>query len=89
MTITIDLPAATEKQLRAQAAATGKSIGTLVLEAVQARLALADLSFKELLGPVHEDFRLSGMSEHEREMLLDDSLKEARSARRSATGSSE
>ena len=44
MTITITLPPATEQRLRAQAAATGKEISTLVLEAVETRLALAQLS---------------------------------------------
>ncbi|HEX5443942.1 MAG TPA: hypothetical protein VFW87_08950 [Pirellulales bacterium] len=49
MTITIDLPPATEEQLRAQAEATGKNISTLVVEAVEARLALAQLPFKDIL----------------------------------------
>ena len=89
MTITIDLPPSTEEQLRAHAAATGKTISALVLEAVQARLALAKLPLKELLRPLHEDFRQSGMSEDDLVMLLEDSLKQARSDRRSAAGSAE
>jgi hypothetical protein len=40
MTITIDLPPATEALLRAQAEAMGKNISALVVEAVEARLAL-------------------------------------------------
>ena len=57
MTITINLPPATEEQLRAQAAATGKNISTLVVEAVEARLALAQLRLKDILAPVHAEFR--------------------------------
>jgi len=87
MTITIDLPPATEEQLRAQAKATGKNISTLVLEAVQARLALAQLQFKDILAPVHGDFARSGMTDHDLDALLEDSLEKVRSERRSAPSS--
>ncbi|MGH8164386.1 MAG: hypothetical protein ACREP1_08645, partial [Rhodanobacteraceae bacterium] len=86
-TITINLPAATEEQLRAQAEATGKNITTLVVEAVEARLALAQLRFKNILGPVHADFQRSGMTEAELTTLLEDSLAKARGERRSNPGS--
>jgi hypothetical protein len=89
MTITINLPAATEEQLRAQAVATGKNISTLVVEAVEARLALAQLRFKSILAPVHAEFRRSGMSEAELNTLLEESLEKARSERRSDPGSAE
>jgi predicted DNA-binding protein len=55
MTITINLPPATEERLRAQVEATGKNISTLVVEAVKARLSLAQLSLQGILGPVHAD----------------------------------
>jgi hypothetical protein len=87
MTITIDLPPATEEQLRAQAEATGKNISTLIVEAVEARLALAQLRFKDILAPVHAEFRSSGMTENEFTTLLEDSLEEARTERRSNPGS--
>ena len=89
MTISIELPPSAEAQLRAHAAATGKSISALVVEAVQARLALARLPLKELLRPLHEDFRQSGMSGDDLDRLLEDSLKQARADRQSAAGSSE
>ncbi len=57
MTITITLSPATEERLRAQAEATGKDMGTLVVESVQARLSLAQLKLRDILAPVHEDFR--------------------------------
>jgi hypothetical protein len=87
MTITINLPPATEEQLRAQAEATGENISTLVVEAVEARLALAQLRFKDILAPVHAEFRRSGMSEAELNTLLEESLEKARSERLSHPGS--
>ena len=43
MTIAINLPREAEEQLLAQAAATGENVSTRVVEAVEARLALAQL----------------------------------------------
>jgi predicted transcriptional regulator len=87
MTITINLPPATEEQLRVQAEATGKNISTLVVEAVEARLALAQLRLKDILAPVHAEFRRSGMSHAEINTLLEESLETARFERRSHPGS--
>ncbi len=86
MTLTITLPPATEERLRAQAKATGKEISTLVVEAVEARLSLAQLSLRDILSPVHDDFRHSGLTDSEVDELLDDAVDEARSERRSAPG---
>jgi hypothetical protein len=88
MTITIDVPPDTEEQLRAQSEATGKTIDVLVLEAVQARLALAQIQFGVILDPVHADFRRSGMTEDELDTLLEDSLKASRQARQANPRSS-
>jgi hypothetical protein len=82
MSITIDLPPAMAERLRAQAAATGKDVGTLVIEAVDARLLLADLNLGAILAPVHDDFRKSGMTETELDELLEDALSESRAARK-------
>ncbi|HEV3343416.1 MAG TPA: hypothetical protein VG125_23795 [Pirellulales bacterium] len=87
MTITINLPPATEAQLRAQAEATGKNISTLVIEAVEARLALAELRFRDILAPVHAEFQKTGMTENELTTLLEESLEKARAERRSNSGS--
>jgi hypothetical protein len=86
MTITINLPPATEDRLRAQAEATGKDLGTLVVEAVEARLALTQPSLRDILAPVHEDFRKSGMTEAELDSFLQASLAKGRSERESAPG---
>jgi hypothetical protein len=88
MTITITLPPATEERLRAQSEATGKNISTLVVEAVEARLSLAQLSLRDILASVHTDFHRSGMTEAELETLLQGSVDEARAERKSAPGPS-
>ncbi|MSR57702.1 MAG: ribbon-helix-helix protein, CopG family [Planctomycetaceae bacterium] len=88
MTITITLPPETEERLRAQAEATGKSISTLVVEAVEARLSLSKLALREILAPAHADFHRSGMTGEQLEELLQESLDETRSERRSLPGAS-
>ena len=88
MTITIIFPPATEERLRVQAEATGKNISALVIEAVEARLSLAQLSLQDMLVPAHGDFQRSGMSDAELDTLLETSLDAARSERKSASGPS-
>ncbi len=87
MTIKITLPPATEERLRAHAAATGKKISTLVAEAVEARLSLAQLQLRDILAPVHGDFHQSGLTDEDLETLLKGSVEKVRSERRSAPGS--
>ena len=81
MSITITLPPATEAWLQAQAKATGKDVGALVVESVEARQSMAQMSLREILAPVHADFHKSGMSEAELDMLLSDELAESRAER--------
>ena len=88
MTLTITLPPATEERLKAQAEATGKNISTLVVEAVEARLSLAQLNLRDILAPAHADFSRSGMTEGELDELLQESLDEARSERNATPGAS-
>lgn len=88
MTITITLPPATEDRLRAEAAATGEDVGTLVVKAVQTHLSLADLSVREILAPIHEGFRKSGKTEEEVDAYLRQSLEEVRAERRSGSAPS-
>jgi predicted DNA-binding protein len=78
MSITITLPPATEERLRAQAEATGKDIATLVVEAVETRLSLSELRLRDILAPVHEDFKKGAMTDAE----LDKLFTEERSAAR-------
>lgn len=87
MSITITLPPSVAKLLIAEAEATGKDVSTLVAEAVEARLWLSRTSLRELLTPVHEEFRKSGMSEADLDSLLEEALAETRAERTSRTNS--
>jgi hypothetical protein len=82
MTITLNLPPATIEKLEAQAAASGKDVETIIREAVEVKLAVSRRTFREIMAPVHEDFRRSGMSEGELEGLVDEAVADARAARK-------
>src|SRR5262249_5845562 len=82
MTITISLPPETEKRLLERAAQTGKDVHTLIQEAVEEKLRASLPTFAEVLAPIHEDFRKSGMTEAELDALLEKTLAEVRHARR-------
>lgn len=71
MTITIDLPPATIKKLHAQAAASGKDVETFVREAVEARLVVTGLTFRQILEPIHQEAEASGISEEELTSMAD------------------
>ncbi len=57
-------------------------MGTLVVEAVDARLSLAEMNLRTILAPVHEDFRKSGMTDTELDAFLEDALSESRTERK-------
>jgi hypothetical protein len=82
MTLSIDLPPATIEKLHAESVASGKDVETLVREAVEVKLAVAGRSYREIMAPVHEDFRDSGMSGQELDSLIEESVRDARSARK-------
>jgi predicted transcriptional regulator len=82
MTLTIELPPATLERLKAEAAATGKDVQTLVGEAVEARFARRRQSFAEILKPIHVEVEARGISEQELESLVDDAARETRLERR-------
>jgi len=81
MTILINLPAETERKLQALAAARGTDVATLVREAVEDKLRTPPPTFGEILAPVHEEFRQSGMTEAELDKLLEGTLAEVRQGR--------
>jgi predicted transcriptional regulator len=74
MTVTIELSSETENKLMAWAAATSKDVSTLVREAVEEKLQAGLPTFQEILAPVHEEFRRSGMREEELDNLLESTL---------------
>ena len=86
MTLTIDFPAETERKLLARAAATGMDVATLVREAVEEKLQKPLPTFAEILAPVHEDFRCSGMADAELDALLESTLALSRKERRERQG---
>jgi hypothetical protein len=82
MTITINLPAATLEQLKAEAQATGKDVETVVREAVEMKLARRKQTFAEILKPIHDEVEASGISEGELNRLAEEAVTEARAERR-------
>jgi hypothetical protein len=83
MTLTINLPSATVEKLQAHATACGTDVDTVVREALEAKLALGGASLRDIMAPVHEDFRKSGMSEDDLDRLIQEALADARAAKRS------
>lgn len=84
MPITINLPQATIEKLQAQAAASGKDVETFVREAVETKLAVTGRSFRDIMAPVHEEFRNSGMSQEELAALVDEAVAETRAERKAS-----
>ena len=84
MTLSIDLPPATIEKLHAEAAASGKDVATLVREAVEVKLAVAGRSFRDIMAPVHEDFRKSGLTGEQLDSLIDRSLADLRVERKNS-----
>src|SRR5438105_1481605 len=78
MTLVIEFTAELERQLLARAAASGKDVVSLVREAVEEKLRTPLVTFAEVLAPVHDDFRKSGLTEGELETLLEGTLAEVR-----------
>lgn len=81
MTLTIDLPPATLEKLKAEAAATGKDIQTVLRETVEARFASRRATFAEILKPIHDQVEASGATEKELEELVDQAVAQTRAVR--------
>lgn len=78
MTITIDLPTTTENELRRRAKRTGKSVNELAADILQDTLR----PFEEIVAPIHEAFRQSGMTQEELDNFTDELIREVRAERR-------
>jgi hypothetical protein len=85
MTITIDLSPDEERRLQERAAQLGQDLPAylrrLIREDLDATAPARSRTFAEILAPVHEDFRESGMTEGELDTLLEEALGEARAER--------
>jgi hypothetical protein len=84
MTFTINLPPATIERLHAQAAASGKDVDTFVREAVEAKLVVSSLSFRDILAPVHREFEASGTPDEELDALAEEAVADARAERKTS-----
>jgi hypothetical protein len=81
MTITVHLPAATIKELKARAAITGKNIPTLVAEVVVKDVALGKVSLRDTLKPIRQAVAASGTSPAKAEKFLARQLADVRAER--------
>jgi hypothetical protein len=88
MTLTIHLPPATLQKVQAEAAATGKDVDTVVQEAIEVGLAKRKKSLVEVLAPINEAIRASGMSEKQVTELFERELKAHRSEKLSSKSGS-
>jgi hypothetical protein len=77
MSVTIELSPETEKKLKAEAAASGRDVSDWVLEAVEEKLRTSK-SFAEILAPIQQGFRESGMPDAELDALLEQTLTDVR-----------
>lgn len=84
MTITIDLPPATAEKLQSRALAVGKDVETLIKEAIEAKLVISGLTFREILEPLHKEVEASGISEHDLTALVDSEVAAMRAERKAA-----
>jgi hypothetical protein len=75
MTITIDLPTEAEAGLRKRAKLKGQKLDEYVRNVL---VRESEPSLAELLKPIHEETRRSGITEEELEELIDSELAEVR-----------
>ena len=80
MTLTISLPPEDEKKLAQRAAASGKDVGSYVQQLI--RRDIDQPGFAELLAPIHQAVRESGVSETELDSLLQSAVVQSREGRR-------
>jgi hypothetical protein len=82
MTVTIDLSPDEERRLHERAAQLGQDLTSylhrLIQEDLEAVQPARGRTFAEVLAPIHEDFRKSGMNEEELDTLLEEALGESR-----------
>lgn len=76
MTMSIDFSPELEARLRARAEASGKGLAELVREAVEEKLRVPQ-TFAEVLAPIHEATRESGLDERELAQFIEECRDEA------------
>lgn len=78
MTVRITFPPMMEAEFRKKAAASGKDVTEFVLDAVKEKLKTPE-TLAQLLAPIHEHTRRTGITEDEIEALVEEVREEARS----------
>ena len=86
MITSIQFPPATLSRLQAEVEKSGKDLDTLVTEAVEAKMALAHVSLRDVLRPVNEAIAASGLALEETEAFFEQELSAMRAERRSSSG---
>lgn len=85
MTVTVELSPDEERRLQERAAQLGQDVTAyiqrLIREDLKGGSSAQCRTFAEILAPVHEDFRKSGMTEGELDTLLGEALRESRAER--------
>lgn len=84
MTLTIDFPPAILEKLRADAAATGKDMQTLVRETIEAKYARRRQTLAEILKPLHDEVEASGTSQQHLDELVAQAVADARAERQAS-----
>ncbi len=92
MTVTIDLLPEEERRLQERAAQRGQDLTAYLRQIIREDLDTPtpqdEGTFAEILAPIHEDFRKSGMTEADLDALLEEAIGEPRAERRKGkTGS--
>ena len=80
MTITIDLPPEKEQKVLQRAKERGQDVSAYVNQIIDRDIAQP--TFAEILAPIHEDVRKSGMTEVEINALIEESIREVRADRK-------
>jgi plasmid stability protein len=71
MTITVDLPAETERKLRERAARAGQDVAALARELIQRGIEEKP-TLDEILAPLRREFEASGMTDDELAGLVEE-----------------
>ena len=84
MTVTIELSGDEERRLAERAARLGQDLDAYLRRLIRADLEVEGTgrTFAEILAPVHEDFRRSGMGMNELDALLEGTINESRAERK-------
>ena len=79
MTITLNLPPETESWLKARAAQSNRDVESLIRDAIDGHFPIETRDLSELMAPVYEETRKSGMTDDEIDSFFANELRLHRS----------